>query len=207
MGCLDPLLSQRAAAAAAADARIRYLGHGRRARRRRNGVRVGQAVYGVAKMRFMDGETEYAICVAGMMAAKPASLSDVEAASVSVIAATVQQTLFDHARLIGEQGLVVHGAAGNIGRFAVQLAAAAGLRVDATAVEVDAEAVRALGADVIIGRDLRSGERFDAAVDLVGGQGQIEIVGLIHGRAPQRGDCRRLGEAADHFVEFQHQIP
>lgn len=143
------------------------------------GFAEGQAVYGVTNKRFTDGYAEYAICIAGMMAGKPAGLSDIEAASVPVIATTAWQMLFDQARLSSGQSVVVHGAAGNVGRFAVQLAAAAGLRVAATAREADAETVRALGADVVIGRDMRSAEQFDAAVDLVGGPSQNELMKLV----------------------------
>lgn len=141
--------------------------------------RVGDAVYGVTNKRFTDGYAEYAICIAGMMAAKPANLSDVEAASAPVIATTAWQLLFDHAGLTDGQSVLVQGAAGNVGRFAVQLAAEAGLRIIATAGEAEAEDVKGLGAHVVIGRDLATDERVDAVVDLVGGPAQLELPKLI----------------------------
>ena len=140
---------------------------------------IGQAVYGVTNKRFTDGYAEYAICIAGMMATKPNNLGDVEAASVPVIATTAWQMLFDHAKLKSGQSVLVHGAAGNVGRFAVQLAAAAGLRVGATAGDADADVVRSIGADVVVGRDLQTDECFDAVVDLVGGPSQNKLFGLI----------------------------
>jgi NADPH:quinone reductase-like Zn-dependent oxidoreductase len=142
-----------------------------------SGFRIGDPVYGVTNKRFTDGYAEYAVCAGTMMAPKPASLTDVEAASVPVIAVTAWQMLFDHAGLERGQSVLVQGAAGNVGRFAVQLAAQAGLRV--TAVANDAEAMRALGADTIVGRDLATHDRFDAVMDLVGGPGQADLLGLI----------------------------
>ena len=140
---------------------------------------VGQAVYGVTNKRFTDGYAEYAICAAGMMAAKPECLSDVEAASVPVIATTAWQMLFDQAKLTRGQSLLVHGAAGNVGRFAVQLGAAAGLKVVASASLAEAGTVEALGAAVIVPRNLQTTERVDAAVDLVGGPSQNDLIRLI----------------------------
>ena len=68
-----------------------------------------------------------------MLAKKPSSLIYVEAASVPVIAVTAWQGLFDQARLEAGQTVVIHGAAGNVGAYAVQLARRARLRSIATA--------------------------------------------------------------------------
>jgi len=140
---------------------------------------VGTSVYGVTNKRFTDGYAEYAICLGTMMARKPAALSDIEAASVPVIAVMAWQMLFDHARLVEAQSVLVQGAAGNVGRFAVQLGVQAGLRVTAVASDADADAIRALGANVIVGRDLATDDRFDAVMDLVGGPKQNDLFRLV----------------------------
>jgi len=137
---------------------------------------VGEQVYGVTNPQFVGAYAEYAMASAAMIATKPVSLSSVEAASVPVVAVTARQALFDHAQLMEGQTVVIHGAAGNVGAYAVQLARRAGLHTIATAAAADAASVRALGADRVI--DYRT-EPFDdsvrgadAVIDLVGGDTQ-----------------------------------
>lgn len=141
-----------------------------------SGLRVGDQVYGVTNPQFVGAYAEYAVASAAMVSAKPGSLGHAEAASVPVVAVTAWQALFDHARLEAGQTVLIHGAAGSVGSYAVQLARRAGLRTIATAGADDVALVRTLGADVAI--DYRTG-RFeqevrdaDAVIDLVGGEMQ-----------------------------------
>jgi NADPH:quinone reductase-like Zn-dependent oxidoreductase len=138
--------------------------------------RVGEQVYGVTNSQFVGAYAEYALASAAMVSSKPTSLSYIEAASVPVIAVTARQALFDQAQLTTGQTVVIHGAAGNVGAYAVQLARRAGLHTIATAAADDAAFVRDLGADTVI--DYRT-EPFedsvrgaDAVIDLVGGDTQ-----------------------------------
>jgi NADPH:quinone reductase-like Zn-dependent oxidoreductase len=140
------------------------------------GLRVADPVYGVTNPRFIGAYAEYALAAAGMVSSKPSSLTHVEAASVPVVAVTAWQALFDHARLKAGQTVVIHGAAGNVGAYAVQLARNAELRTIATAAREDMALVKGLGAQTVI--DYRA-ERFeeqvrdaDAVIDLVGGETQ-----------------------------------
>lgn len=133
---------------------------------------VGEQIYGVTNPQFVGAYAEYALASASMVARKPASLSFIDAAGVPVVAVTARQALFDHARLTAGQTVVIHGGAGAVGAYAVQLARHAGLHVIATASAGDAALVRELGADTVI--DYRNG-RFedkvrdaDAVIDLVG---------------------------------------
>ncbi len=96
-------------------------------------LRAGDQVYGVTNPRFVGAYAEYAVASAVMVSRKPASLTYIEAASVPVIAVTAWQGLFDHAQLKAGQTAVIHGAAGNVGAYAVQLARRAGVRTIATA--------------------------------------------------------------------------
>jgi len=139
-------------------------------------LRAGEPVYGVTNSQFVGAYAEYALASAAMVSKKPVSLNHVEAASVPVVAVTAQQALFDQARLKAGQTVVIHGAAGNVGAYAVQLAHRAGLRIIATAGTDDVPFVRELGADTVI--DSRT-QRFeeevrdaDAVIDLVGGETQ-----------------------------------
>lgn len=141
-----------------------------------SGLRVGDQVYGVTNSRFIGAYAEYALASAGMVSNKPTSLTHVEAASVPVVAVTAWQVLFDHARLKAGQTVVIHGAAGNVGAYAVQLARNASLRTIVTAATEDMSVVQSLGAHTVI--DYRA-QRFeehvrgaDAVIDLVGGETQ-----------------------------------
>lgn len=136
----------------------------------------GDSVYGVTNPRFVGSYAEYAVVSVAMVARKPVSLTYVQAAAVPVIAVTAWQALFDHAALRPDQTVVIHGAAGNVGACAVQLARRAGIRTIATALTEDIPFLRSLGVDTAI--DVQT-QRFqdvvqqaDAVVDLVGGEAQ-----------------------------------
>jgi NADPH:quinone reductase-like Zn-dependent oxidoreductase len=139
-------------------------------------LRVGDQIYGVTNPRFIGAYAEYALASAEMVSNKPASLTHAEAASVPVVSVTAWQALFDHAQLKAGQTVVIHGAAGNVGSYAVQLARRAGVQTIATVARDDISFVRNLGANTVI--DYRT-QRFeeevrdaDAVIDLVGGETQ-----------------------------------
>src|SRR5262249_36929376 len=112
-----------------------------------SGFSVGDEVFGATNLSFVGGYGSFAACSAKMITNKPRTLSDVEAASVPVIAVTAWQMLFDHAHAKEGQTVVVQGAAGNVGAYAVQLAHRSRLRVIASVRGGgDADYVRALGA-------------------------------------------------------------
>ena len=139
-------------------------------------LRIGNPVYGVTNSQFLGAYAEYAVATATMVSRKPTSLTHVEAASVPVVAVTAWQALFDHAQLEPGQTVVIHGAAGNVGAYAVQLARRAGLRIFATAGTDDLSHVRDLGADTVIALPAQRFEDeirdADAVIDLVGGDTQ-----------------------------------
>ena len=137
---------------------------------------AGDQVYGVTNPRFVGAYAEYAVASATMVSRKPGSLTHIEAASVPVVAVTAWQGLFDHAQLKAGQTVLIQGAAGNVGAYAVQLAHQAGLRTIATAAKDDVSFVRELGANAVVNFQV---DRFedavrnaDAVLDLVGGETQ-----------------------------------
>jgi NADPH:quinone reductase-like Zn-dependent oxidoreductase len=138
--------------------------------------RVGDQVYGVTNPRFIGAYAEYALASAAMIARKPTSIDYIEAASVPVIAVTAWQGLFDQARLKAGQTVLIHGAAGNVGAYAVQLARRAGIRIIATAAADDLAYVRELGADTVVNYQTQRFEdvarEVDAVLDLVGSETQ-----------------------------------
>jgi NADPH:quinone reductase-like Zn-dependent oxidoreductase len=139
-------------------------------------LRVGDQVYGVTNPQFIGAYAEYALASAAMVAPKPTSLTHIEAASVPVIAVTAWQALFDQAQLRAGQTVVIHGAAGNVGAYAVQLACRADLRTIATAAADDVLFLRNLGANTVIDYRTQVFEEevrdADAVIDLVGGETQ-----------------------------------
>lgn len=130
-----------------------------------------------------------------MISRKPTSLTYIEAASVPVIAVTAWQVLFDQAQLKAGQTAVIHGAAGNVGAYAVQLAHRAGVRTIATAARDDIPFLRELGANIVI--DYRT-QRFedeardaDAVIDLVGSETQKRSFQVL-----RRGGKRSTSQAS-----------
>jgi NADPH:quinone reductase-like Zn-dependent oxidoreductase len=136
--------------------------------------RIGDHVFGATNERFTGGCAEYAIAQATMIAAKPKRLNYTHAASVPVVAVTAWQMVADFARPSPGQTVVVHGGAGNVGRYAVQFAKRTGALIIATASAENAAYVRELGADGVVDyRATRFYERLkaiDVVLDTVGGE-------------------------------------
>ncbi len=98
-----------------------------------------------------DGaEAAFTIALPGELAPKPRTLDHVQAAAVPLSALTAWQALFVHARLAAGQTILIHGAAGGVGVFAVQLARWAGAHVIATASARNRDFLRELGANEVI---------------------------------------------------------
>lgn len=145
--------------------------------------KAGDAVYGVTNPRFIGAYADYAIASATMIALKPKTIDDIEAASIPVIAVTAKQALFDQAGLKQGNSVLIHGAAGNVGAYAVQLAHKAGIRVIATGSAGDVDEIKSLGADQVIDhRASRFEEQVfevDAVIDLVGGETQTRSFAVL----------------------------
>jgi NADPH:quinone reductase-like Zn-dependent oxidoreductase len=130
-------------------------------------VRAGDEVYGVR----MGAFAEY-VSVGLAVAQKPTNLSFEEAAAVPLAALTALEAL-DHGRLQTGQRVLVNGASGGVGSFAVQLAKALGAdQVTAVCSTRNVERARSLGADAVIDYSredyTRGGERYDLIVDVAG---------------------------------------
>jgi len=137
------------------------------------GCEIGQEVYGMNDW-FADGAmAEYCIARLSSVAPKPRRLSHVEAASVPIGALTAWQGLIDRANLQPGERVLVHGGAGAVGTFVIQLARFRGAHVTATASARNLGFVSGLGAEEVI--DYRAA-RFedtvrdvDVVFDTVGG--------------------------------------
>jgi NADPH:quinone reductase-like Zn-dependent oxidoreductase len=138
------------------------------------GLAVGDQVYGMNDW-FADGAmAEYCVSEPGNIAAKPQTLSHVQAASVPISALTAWQALMDRAGLSSSKRVLIHGGAGAVGSFAIQLAHIAGAYVATTVSPHNADFVRDLGADQIIDYTAGPFENaigdVDVVLDTVGGE-------------------------------------
>ncbi|MBA2393252.1 MAG: NADP-dependent oxidoreductase [Ktedonobacteraceae bacterium] len=136
----------------------------------------GAEVYALTAFDRDGTEAEYTIALPDELAPKPRSLDYVQAAAVPLTALTAWQALFEHAGLSAGQTVLIHGAAGGVGVFAVQLAHWAGARVIATASARNRDFLRGLGANEIIDYTTTHFEEVvhdvDIVLDMVGGSTQ-----------------------------------
>lgn len=134
---------------------------------------VGAEVYGLTAFDRDGAEAEYTIALPGELAPKPRSLDYVQAAAVPLSALTVWQAFFEYAGLAAGQTVLIHGAAGGVGVFAVQLARWAGAYVIGTASARNSVLLQALGANETIDYTTTRFEDVvhdvDLVFDLVGG--------------------------------------
>jgi NADPH:quinone reductase-like Zn-dependent oxidoreductase len=146
----------------------------------------GQDVYGIADLQLSGAYAEYALCYAEAIAPMPHTLDYIHAAAVPLAAMTAWQALFDTADLHSGQTLLIHGGAGGVGGYAIQLAKLKGARVIATAAVEHLDYIKNLGADLVIDYHAQPFEQQvkDVAVvlDLVGGETQARSWQVIrHG--------------------------
>ena len=111
---------------------------------------VGDEVYGMNDWFSNGAQAEYCVAPATMIAPKPRSLDHAQAAVVPISALTAWQALMVRSRLGQGQTILIHGAAGAVGLFAVQIARDAGARVIATASASKREWIKSLGANEFI---------------------------------------------------------
>jgi NADPH:quinone reductase-like Zn-dependent oxidoreductase len=137
-------------------------------------VSVGDLVYGLNDWYRDGAQAEYCVARVADLAHKPSSVDHVHAAATPISALTAWQGLVERAGLAAGQRVLIHGAAGGVGTFAVQLARWRGARVSGTASAANLDFVRSLGADEVI--DYRA-DRFedvvrdvDVVFDTVGGE-------------------------------------
>ena len=148
-----------------------------------SGFKPGDEVYGATNEKFSGAYAEYALASARLISHKPKSLNFVEAASAPIVSITAWQMLFEYAQVTAGQTLLILGAAGNVGAYAVQLASQAGLHVVATAGFADLDYVQSLGAEKAVDykkeRFEESMTGFDVVIDTVGGDAQQRSLHLL----------------------------
>jgi NADPH:quinone reductase-like Zn-dependent oxidoreductase len=133
----------------------------------------GDEIYGVTNPQFCGANAQYAVAHANMVALRPSRLSHVEAASAPVIAVTAWQMLFEYGNAKPNHTVMILGAAGNVGAYAVQLAVNAGLQVIGVVGSKDIEYVKGLGCQTVVnyrGKFENAVPPVDLVLDTVGGE-------------------------------------
>src|SRR6187551_1517371 len=115
------------------------------------GLAVGDRVIGFLPMTDDGASAEYTLAPAEILAPAPVSIPLADAAALPVVGLTAWQALFDHAELKAGQRVLINGAGGAVGGYAVQLAKNAGAYVIAVAGPSSSKQVEAAGADEIVG--------------------------------------------------------
>jgi NADPH:quinone reductase-like Zn-dependent oxidoreductase len=132
------------------------------------GFKPGDAVFGICDGSF----AEYARVNTDKLAPKPANLSFDQAAAVPISGVTALQAVRDHGRVQAGQNVLIVGASGGVGSFAVQIAKAFGAEVTGVCSPAKADAVRAIGADHVLDYtvdDFADGaHRYDVILDIGG---------------------------------------
>ena len=167
--------------------------------------KVGDAVFGIGEGSF----AEFSVAREDKLAHKPPSLSFEQAAVCGVSALTALQTVRDAARIEAGQRVLIIGASGGVGSFAVQVAKALGAEVTGVCSTTKMELVRSLGADHVIDyrtTDVTEGtQKYDVILDLGGNvplsrlrrvltdRGALVFVGGEHGGDWSAGFGRPIG--------------
>ncbi|MEJ2871240.1 NADP-dependent oxidoreductase [Actinomycetospora sp. OC33-EN08] len=114
------------------------------------GLEVGQEVVGFLPMVADGSAAEYAIAPAEVLTRAPAGVPLADAAALPMVGLTAWQALFEQAGLTSGQRLLVHGAGGAVGGYAVQLAHGAGAHLIAVGSPRSSDRLRRLGADEVV---------------------------------------------------------
>lgn len=127
---------------------------------------------------------EYHVAAESIVGRKPAALSHLEAASLSLVGGTAWEALVARAGLRVGESILIHGGAGGVGHVAIQLAKAIGARVLTTVREANFAFAREMGADVLI--DYEKEDYIDAVLRATDGRGVDVVFDTIGGDALSR---------------------
>lgn len=144
---------------------------------------VGDEVFGVTNPRFTGAYAQYALAFTHMLARKPRRRDFLESAAVPVVGVTARQMLFRDAGVRPGDRVLVQGAAGNVGAYAVQFARAAGAHVIASVLPRDRDEALRLGADEVISIPSEEAQglrgTLDTVIDTVGGKAQSNLFAFV----------------------------
>ena len=146
-------------------------------------LKPGDEVYANLLDHGYGGFAEYASVPVEALSLKPANLSFEEAAAVPMAAVTALQGLGHHGELQPTHKVLINGASGGVGTFAVQIAKSYGAEVTAVTSTRNLDLVRSLGADHVVDYTttdfVRGGRRYDLILDTVGNRSVRELRGAL----------------------------
>jgi len=160
-----------------------------------SGFAVGDQVCGIGR----GSAAEYAPALARKLSQRPADLDPIAAGTLAISGITALRALRDVGRLQPGQHVLVHGASGGVGTYAVQIARSMGARVTAVCSGAKADMVRALGAERVVPYDdddvdaLDGTVRYDVIIDIAGNRAMRD---LRRGLTP-RGTVALVGVETD----------
>ncbi len=144
--------------------------------------KAGDAVFGTAKGSF----AEYACAPAAQLALKPQEISFEQAACLPIAGITALQGLRDKANVQPGQTVLINGAAGGVGTFAVQIAKSLGVRVTGVCGTRNVEFLGSMGTDEVIDYTVenfaRSAQNYDLLFDLVGNRSLADCLSVVKPR-------------------------
>ena len=149
------------------------------------GFEIGDRVVGFLPMTGDGAAAQYVVAPAEILASAPTGIPLADAAALPVVGLTAWQALFDHAKLTAGHRVLINGAGGAVGGYAVQLARQAGAYVIATASPRSSDRVKAAGADEVIDHTTTAVTAVTTPVDVVLNLAPIEpaqldaLLGLI----------------------------
>ena len=178
------------------------------------GLNIGDAVIGFLPMNENGAAAEFVLAPADVLTAAPRRVPLPDAAALPAVALTAWQALFEHANLHAGQRILINGAGGGVGGFAVQLAKGARATVIATASPRSTDAVRSDGADQLVDYTTTAltdaiKEPVDVVLNLVRASeqdmaGLVSLVApggvLVTTASPARDDPARKVRAISMFV-------
>ncbi|HTB98181.1 MAG TPA: NAD(P)-dependent alcohol dehydrogenase [Terracidiphilus sp.] len=172
-------------------------------------LKPGDAVFGTATGAF----AEYACAAADSLAFKPADITFAQAASLPIAGITALQGLRDKGKLQSGQAVLINGAAGGVGTFAVQIAKSMGARVTGVCSTRNIDLVRSIGADRVLDytREAFShaAERYDLLFDFIGNHSLPDCLRVLQptgtyvscaGGGPEKKSMEFVGPALEHFI-------
>lgn len=144
--------------------------------------RPGDEVFGIGKGSF----AEYSTALEDKLAPKPSNITFQQAGAIAMSGLTALQGVRDHARVGSGQNLLVIGASGGVGTFAVQIAKAYGIEVTGVCSTSKVDLVRSIGADHVIDYTREpisaEGTRYDAILDIGGNRPLSQLRGVLSPR-------------------------
>jgi len=162
----------------------------------------GDAVFGACHGAF----AEYACAPARCLALKPAALTFDDASSIPIAGITALQALRDHGRIQRGQKVLINGASGGVGTFAVQLAKYFGAEVTGVCSGANAGLVRSLGADRVVDYTredfTRDSERYDVVLDNMGNHSLVQCRRILN----PKGRCVIIGGPKQISRIFVHAL-